>query len=978
MLRGVPGAAGTGGHGGGLPTLGLGEGLLDEWGQDYQAVRHGPGRASVATLTVRVQSFNFQLLVANPSLFNNVEHVVESRTVEWLPQAVAEHQGRGTFVVDLHSDPFSVVAKFEIRDGDDWALAGRTSSSLDAYASALASALGQVAGISLAIAAADTPFGGSVVEVCAGTLKVGQQEHNSSACAEANIVASSPSSAIAWPGRSHGGAGEEESHGAVLSWTADAVQHVSQVGIWHRQCLDRVSKKIWFLRHAKFYEMYMRWQWFVCWKVTSTRTSTTSSTTVTLTTTTTTSTTTTQTRTTITSSTTTTTSTSITQTSTTSIGSSTTTSSTTTTTTTNSSTTISTTTSSTTTTTSTTTTNTSTTSSSTSTTTSTTDTTTTTSTTTSATSTTTSSTNTTTSSTHTTTTATTSTSSTTSSTTTTTTTTTSITSTSTTQTSTTTSSSTVTTTRTTLTSTLTRTSTTKSSTTTTTSISTTTSSTSSSSTTTSETSTSTTRTTTTTTTTTTSHTSTTTTVTTTTTASTTTTTTPTTTTRTTTTTASSSTSSRTTTSTSSTSTTTTTISATTTTSRTSTTTSSSTISSTTTSSTKTTTTTTSVTTTTATSRTTTTSSSSSFTTSSSTSSIRMTTTSTYTSRTSTTTSSSTISSTTTSSTTTTTTATSVTTTTATSRTTTTSSSSSFTTSSSTSTENQHRRRRQNQHRRRVSNDQGRLSALSTLTTSTSTVSTTTTRTSGACAEKPCAHGGLCIEAVEQDEGFVCLCTDGWIGDGCDDEVKELSWESDTDSELQHRLPEQYKRAASRMPLRWHGVCGNATVYAKQQSYVAQEYEEVVKDVHNSDGSIDKYVQFSGIVPRVYDAGCSGNALSAAGPSLTTRAFSAKKGDVANFFYRVLHGGEYYELLIEVLGCFKRQCSSGDFRAFDEMASLRAGGDSEGFEVLRHHFKEEGFFKLRFHLGSYDFSGGSLVGAHLVAKPFILEKREMIV
>jgi len=225
---------------------------------------------------------------------------------------------------------------------------------------------------------------------------------------------------------------------------------------------------------------------------------------------------------------------------------------------------------------------------------------------------------------------------------------------------------------------------------------------------------------------------------------------------------------------------------------------------------------------------------------------------------------------------------------------------------------------------------------------------------------------------------VCLCTEGWIGEWCDDEVKELSWESDTDSELQHRLPEQYKRAASRMPLRWHGVCGNATVYAKQQSYVAQEYEEVVKDVHNSDGSIDKYVQFSGIVPRVYDAGCSGNALSAAGPSLTTRAFSAKKGDVANFFYRVLHGGEYYELLIEVLGCFKRQCSSGDFRAFDEMASLRAGGDSEGFEVLRHHFKEEGFFKLRFHLGSYDFSGGSLVGAHLVAKPFILEKREMIV
>mmetsp|Transcript_139573 Transcript_139573/g.445414 ORF Transcript_139573/g.445414 Transcript_139573/m.445414 type:complete len:925 (-) Transcript_139573:63-2837(-) len=924
MLRGVPGAAGTGGHGGGLPTLGLGEGLLDEWGQDYQAVRHGPGRASVATLTVRVQSFNFQLLVANPSLFNNVEHVVESRTVEWLPQAVAEHQGRGTFVVDLHSDPFSVVAKFEIRDGDDWALAGRTSSSLDAYASALASALGQVAGISLAIAAADTPFGGSVVEVCAGTLKVGQQEHNSSACAEANIVASSPSSAIAWPGRSHGGAGEEESHGAVLSWTADAVQHVSQVGIWHRQCLDRVSKKIWFLRHAKFYEMYMRWQWFVCWKVTSTRTSTTSSTTVTLTTTTTTSTTTTQTRTTITSSTTTTTSTSITQTSTTSIGSSTTTSSTTTTTTTNSSTTISTTTSSTTTTTSTTTTNTSTTSSSTSTTTSTTDTTTTTSTTTSATSTTTSSTNTTTSSTHTTTTATTSTSSTTSSTTTTTTTTTSITSTSTTQTSTTTSSSTVTTTRTTLTSTLTRTSTTKSSTTTTTSISTTTSSTSSSSTTTSETSTSTTRTTTTTTTTTTSHTSTTTTVTTTTTASTTTTTTPTTTTRTTTTTASSSTSSRTTTSTSSTSTTTTTISATTTTSRTSTTTSSS----------------------------------------SSTSSISMTTTSTSTSRTTHTATETTQTFTTTSGTATSGTSTSsttkswtpTTTTTPTTKTTTTSSSSSTTASASSTT----------------------TTALTTLTTSTSAVSTTMTRTSGACAEKPCAHEGLCIEAAEQEEGFVCLCTEGWIGEWCDDEVKELSWESDTDSELQHRLPEQYKRAASRMPLRWHGVCGNATVYAKQQSYVAQEYEEVVKDVHNSDGSIDKYVQFSGIVPRVYDAGCSGNALSAAGPSLTTRAFSAKKGDVANFFYRVLHGGEYYELLIEVLGCFKRQCSSGDFRAFDEMASLRAGGDSEGFEVLRHHFKEEGFFKLRFHLGSYDFSGGSLVGAHLVAKPFILEKREMIV
>jgi len=194
----------------------------------------------------------------------------------------------------------------------------------------------------------------------------------------------------------------------------------------------------------------------------------------------------------------------------------------------------------------------------------------------------------------------------------------------------------------------------------------------------------------------------------------------------------------------------------------------------------------------------------------------------------------------------------------------------------------------------------------------------------------------------------------------------LEWD---ETSVKQRAAE-YKAVADVEPIQWKDVCGGG----KQLSKAGQSYTCSLGnfDVMDQPGSDNKIFSFSGVVPFVSSAGCNGNAFSCAGPSMITKPFAAVPGDKVKFLYKAESGGDYYEVLIEVLACLRvDSCGPTDYVRNTVLTFIR-GDQMRQVEEVKYTFPTQGSYILRFHMGSYDFTGGTVLGAKLYVMPFQLE------
>lgn len=210
------------------------------------------------------------------------------------------------------------------------------------------------------------------------------------------------------------------------------------------------------------------------------------------------------------------------------------------------------------------------------------------------------------------------------------------------------------------------------------------------------------------------------------------------------------------------------------------------------------------------------------------------------------------------------------------------------------------------------------------------------------------------------------CEYGWCGASCNVAAANVAW---TPDEGPQRRPGEYEAAALSTPIKWRDVCGGGEMMSRQPntydcSARGERVEEVVVD-----GAAQTFFEFSGSVPGSGQALCAGLAYSCAGPSQTTEAFTAVKGSGLTFSFRAEAGSDYYEALVVALRCTNDACASDEDFEVEEVVSFERGNSMTEYADISYIFQSSGSKKLRFHLGSYDFTGGSALGALMYVRPF---------
>jgi hypothetical protein len=243
-----------------------------------------------------------------------------------------------------------------------------------------------------------------------------------------------------------------------------------------------------------------------------------------------------------------------------------------------------------------------------------------------------------------------------------------------------------------------------------------------------------------------------------------------------------------------------------------------------------------------------------------------------------------------------------------------------------------------------------------------------------CLPAPCApgcqNGGLCQAA---SGGYACTCPWGWEGSFCESAMRTLEWEP-----LSRKKKDvaQYKEIAESHEVQW-GPDASRSCRDTKQVVMKQPFtcttasaEGTVSDATEKGVAI-KIFSFAGAVPGSWEAMCIGKAYSCAGPSLATNHQKFQAGEKVRFSYQAQAGGDDYEVLIVALACFKDTCLDSDFQ-FNAVVEWSRGKTMSDYVEKVFEIQQSGEYMLRFHIGSYDYTGGTLLGANMKVRPFLIE------
>jgi len=209
------------------------------------------------------------------------------------------------------------------------------------------------------------------------------------------------------------------------------------------------------------------------------------------------------------------------------------------------------------------------------------------------------------------------------------------------------------------------------------------------------------------------------------------------------------------------------------------------------------------------------------------------------------------------------------------------------------------------------------------------------------------------------------CEYGWCGSSCGVAARDVAW----DGQAFQRRPAEYEAAALANPIRWRDVCeGQELMSLTPNSYDCEARGVVVAPVE-VDGRNQTFFEFKGNCPRSDQDRCIGMAFSCAGPSMTTETLIAVKGGGISFSFRAQAGGDYYESLVVVLQCINDACASDEDFVLEDVANFERGNAMTEYVDVSYTFLSSGSKRFRFHLGSYDYTGGTVLGALMFVRPF---------
>lgn len=195
-----------------------------------------------------------------------------------------------------------------------------------------------------------------------------------------------------------------------------------------------------------------------------------------------------------------------------------------------------------------------------------------------------------------------------------------------------------------------------------------------------------------------------------------------------------------------------------------------------------------------------------------------------------------------------------------------------------------------------------------------------------------------------------------FGDLCEVAARIVEWDLDT---IQQRASD-YNRVAQVDKIEWVDACENAEVQARSQPYSCSNTNDEVTE-RALEGMPTMFFKFGGSVGSASPAYCDNNAKSCSGPSMFTKEFEAAPGETLYFKYKAESGGDWFELMIELW----------DSVAPVETLAFKRGDSMSDFAEFSHTFTTAGTYKLLFHIGSYDYSGGGVLGALMYVTPFLL-------
>lgn len=216
------------------------------------------------------------------------------------------------------------------------------------------------------------------------------------------------------------------------------------------------------------------------------------------------------------------------------------------------------------------------------------------------------------------------------------------------------------------------------------------------------------------------------------------------------------------------------------------------------------------------------------------------------------------------------------------------------------------------------------------------------------------------------------CPVGWCGYNCSVPAVTSQWLADPWT----RRTEEYAAVARAYDLTWEpGLCGGTATRPKDPNeYACTIYGASVTDIV-VDGESAKQLTFSGTVSRhtkAGQAGCSNNAFSCAGPSVVTRPLAGQAGTIVPIQIEAVTGGEDFEALVVPFVCSlpMASCTAASYRQLPPVLFKR-GLNTNGWQTTFVILPQTGTYEFHVHIGSYDYSGGGVVGATLRVRPFAL-------
>jgi len=244
------------------------------------------------------------------------------------------------------------------------------------------------------------------------------------------------------------------------------------------------------------------------------------------------------------------------------------------------------------------------------------------------------------------------------------------------------------------------------------------------------------------------------------------------------------------------------------------------------------------------------------------------------------------------------------------------------------------------------------STTTTTSTTSTTLTTTTTTTSTTSSAGPTSPPTTTTDTV--------TCPFGRYGPkpACDYTTSPIGWD---DTSYQIRAQE-YNDVAVKSAWGWYQAC-NRSSFRHLGNHPSCSISS--PSVTNSSDE-ERYFTFRAIVNAQHtNDECGGYANACAGPSLDSEAFSAEKGAQVQISIKANRGGDYFEAMVNVWRCD----SGGNALEIVDSPVLWRGDRMGSYGQVDYTFRATGKYRLRFHLGSYDFTGGTVLGANMYVKQF---------